>query len=129
MTGKLKRVTRQESFKIYELLKRNGIRKPDNIYEYNDGWDDDKVAASVGPDISRWSVKAIRSESFGLTRVRFADKKSELEKRVEELEKLVAALSSAVSKISPQVHGAYVAKTPLFEPQMVSKIASSQSDF
>jgi hypothetical protein len=61
--------------------------------------------------------------------MRFVDKKGELEKRVEELERLVTGLSNAVSKISPQVHGAYVAKTPLFEPQMVSKIASSQSEF
>lgn len=129
MTKKLNRVTRQESFKIYELLKRNGIRKPDNIYEYNDGWDDDKIAASAGPNISRWSVKAIRAESFGITRIRASDRKGELEKRIEELEKTVAALSDAVSKINPQVHKAYFANKSLFDTQLVNKIVSSQSDF
>jgi hypothetical protein len=113
--SKLNRVTRPESFKIYELLKKNGIRKPDNIYEYNDGWDDDKIAAAVGPSISRWSVKNIRAESFGIVRTRSSDKKVELERRVEDLEKMVAALSDVVSKLSSQPIGTGVSKGPFVE--------------
>jgi len=113
--SKLNRVSRPESFKIYELLKKNGIRKPDNIYEYNDGWDDDKIAAAVGPSISRWSVKNIRAESFGIVRTRSSDKKGELERRVEDLEKMVAALSDVVSKLGSQPIGTGVSKGPFVE--------------
>jgi len=113
--SKLNRVTRPESFKIYELLKKNGIRKPGNIYEYNDGWDDDKIAAAVGPSISRWSVKNIRSESFGITRTRFVDKKGELEKRVEDLERMVATLADVVSKLNSQPVGTGISSGPFVE--------------
>ena len=115
MSSKLRRVTRQESFKIYELLKKNGIRKPDNIYEYNDGWDDDKIASAAGLGISRWSVKNIRAESFGITRTRFVDKKGELEKRVEDLERMVSTLVDAVSKMGPQTVGTGTSQGPFAE--------------
>lgn len=116
--SKLNRVSRPESFKIYELLKKNGIRKPNNIYEYNDGWDDDKIAAAVGPGISRWSVKNIRAESFGIVRTRFSDKKGELEKRVEDLERMVSALVDVVSKNSPQLSGLSVPKESSVEKNL-----------
>ena len=102
MTNKKRYVTRNESFLIYELLKKHGIRKSNNIYEYNDGWDDSTIAEAAGNGISRWSVKTIRTQSFGILKQIGSSQSSELERRVEDLERLVSVMSRALVKIDPQ---------------------------
>ena len=96
-----RRLHRAEAFVIYDLLKRHGIKKPNNIYEYNEGWSDEAIANHVGNGISHWSVKEIRSQSFGLIFKRSPiSSKAEMGKRIHDLETKVSELALTVARLS-----------------------------
>ena len=82
----VRKLTRSETFEVYELLKKVGVKKPDGIYEYKPGWSDIAVAKSIGDGIPHWGVQYIRLDQFGKTKAPNGSKAAQAEKRLQDLE-------------------------------------------
>lgn len=100
----VRRLNRQEAFIIYEMLKKNGVKKPNNIYQYNDGWDDYKIAETVGNGVTHWCVKSIRNQSFGIIYKQPTKlDKQNLSTRIDDLESKFDILNSRLSQIVTKI--------------------------
>ena len=99
---KIRRINREESFKIYELLKEYTEKVSDNVCEYKNGASDEKIAKSVAEDIQPWVVKDIRVKMFG----ELVEKQqkhnniySTILRRLEEVEALYIKLDDRVKRL------------------------------
>lgn len=92
-------ITFSERIKIYEHLKKVLFQIEGTKYwEYDEGWDDLKVALHVGQQINRnlnkYHTKHVRQEMFGPVRTTLVDKHARLDERIERLETIVNALTA-----------------------------------
>lgn len=99
---KIRRMTRQESFKAYEILKESIVQMKNGFCEYKSGLSDEIVAKMVAPDLNKWAVKDIRASMFGQLASKAVTKVTRYEQisqRVDELESLHLKLLDRVERL------------------------------
>ncbi len=92
-----KRITStfKERLAIHNLLKTH-LRQDGDLWVYDEGWDDQRVAQAVNPDFNIDHAKTVRLEVFGKLRKVGSPDKVDLLQRIESLEELYLKLAEKV---------------------------------